>query len=105
MGGRVIKIKRTLCIKTLKNICEMAQLSHEQHVFVVEMCFRINIYKKVREASTTPLESLQIPLQRVCNEFDNLRQNPGMIRRSVRAMQRRVYLCTEKEGRHVEGRA
>ena len=54
---------------------------------------------------TTPPESLQILRQRVCDEFDNLRQNPGMIRRAVCAMQRRVYLCTEKEGRRVEGRA
>ena len=51
---------------------------------------------------TTPPESLQILRQRVCDEFDNLRQNPGMIRRAMRAMQRRVYLCTEKEGRHVK---
>ena len=104
MGGRVIKIKRT-CIKTLKNIFETAQLSNEQHVFVVETYFRTNSYKKVREASTTPPESLQIPRQRVCDEFDNLRQNPEMSRRSMRAMQRRVYLCTEKEDRRVEGRA
>ena len=62
----------------------MAQLSNEQRVFVVETYFRTNSYKKVREASTTPPESLQIPRQRVCDEFDNLRQNPGMIRRSMR---------------------
>ena len=105
MRGRLIKIKRTLCIKTLKNSFEMAQLSNEQRVFVVETYFRRTSYKKVKGASTTPPESLQILRQRVCDEFDNLRQNPGMIRRSVRAMQRRVYLCTEKEGRRVERRA
>ena len=101
----MIKNKRTLCIKTLKNIFEMAQLSNEQRVFVVETYFRTNSYKKVREASTTQPESLQIQCQHVCNEFDNLRQNPGMIRRSMRAMQIRIYLCTEKGGRRVEGRA
>ena len=101
MGGNAIKIKRTL----YKNIFATAQLSNEQRVFVVETYFRTNSYRKVREASTTPPESLQIPRQRVCDEFDNLRQNPGMIRRAMRAMQRRVYLCTEKEGRHVEARA
>ena len=53
---------------------------------------------------TTPPESLQILRQRVCDEFDNLRQNSGMTRRAVCAMQRRVYLCTEKEGGNVEGR-
>ena len=45
-GGGVIKIKRTLCIKSLKNIFEMAQLSSEQLVFVVETYFRTNSYKK-----------------------------------------------------------
>ena len=44
MGGRLIKIKRTLCIKILKNIFEMAQLSNEQRVFVVETYFRTNSY-------------------------------------------------------------
>ena len=97
MGGRVIKTKRTL----------MAQLSNGQRVFVVEMYFRTNSYTKVKEAFSDKFlrESLQIRRQRVCDEFDNLRQNPGMIRRAVRAIQRRVYLYTEKEGRHVEGRA
>ena len=80
----------------------MAQLSNEQRVFVVETYFRTNSDKKVREASTTPPESLQIPRQRVCDEFDNLRQNPGMIRRSMRTMQRRINLCTEKEDKRVE---
>ena len=50
MGGHVIMIKKTLCIKTLKNIFEMAQLSDEQRVFVVETYFRTNSYKKVKEA-------------------------------------------------------
>ena len=45
-------------------------------------------------------DSASAGLQWICD----LRQNPGMIRRAMRAMQRRVYLCTEKEGRHVEGR-
>ena len=38
---------------------------------------------------TTPPESLQILRQRVCDESDNLRQNPGTTRRAVRAMGRR----------------
>ena len=36
---------------------------------------------------TTPPESLQIRRQRVCDELDHFRQNPGTIRRAVRAMQ------------------
>ena len=50
MGGRVIMIKRTLCFKTLTNIFEMAQLSNEPRVFVVETYFRTNGNKKVKEA-------------------------------------------------------
>ena len=46
MGGRVIKIKRTLCIKTLKNMSEMAQLSN----VIEETYFRTNSHKKVKEA-------------------------------------------------------
>ena len=67
----------------------MAQLSNEQRVFVVETYFRTNSYKKVKEAFSdkSPVKSLQIRGQRVCDEFDNLRQNPGMIRRAVRTMQ------------------
>ena len=89
MGGRVIKTKRPLCIETLKYIFEMAQLSNEQRVFVVETYFRTNSYKKVKETfpDKFPRESLQIRRPRVCDEFYNLRQNPGMIRRAVRAMQ------------------
>ena len=85
----------------------MSQLSNEQRVFVVETYYRTNSYKKVKEAFSDkfPLESLQILRQRVSDEFGNLRTNPGMIRRAVHAMQCRVYLCTEKEGRHIEGRA
>ena len=85
----------------------MAQLSNEQRVFVVETYFRKKIvFKEVKEAFSDKFlrESLQIRHQRVRDEFDNLRQNPGMIRRAVRAMQC-VYHCSEKEGRHVEGRA
>ena len=74
----------------------MAQLSNEQRVFVVETYFRTNSYKKVREASPTPPESLQIPRRRVCDEFDNLRQNPGMIRRSMRA-NAKTYLSLHRE--------
>ena len=76
MGGRV-KIKRTLCIKTLKNIFEIAQLSNEQLVFVVETYFRTNSYKKVKEAFSDkfPRESLQIRRQRVCDEFETKSRN------------------------------
>ena len=37
-------------IEKLKNIFEMAQLSNEQRVFVVETYFRTNSYRKVKEA-------------------------------------------------------
>ena len=75
--------------QNIENIFQMAQLSNEQRVFVVETYFRTNSYKKVKEAFSDkfPRESLQIRRQRVCDEFYNLRQNPRMIRRSMRAMQ------------------
>ena len=61
MGGRVIKIKRTLCIKTLKNIFEMVQLSNEPRVFVVETYFRTNSYKKVKEAFSDKFPEKAVP--------------------------------------------
>ena len=35
-------------------------------------------------------------------EFENLRQNSGVIRNAVRSMEKRTRICIEKYGKHVE---
>ena len=52
----------------------------------------------------SPPDSLDDLRQRITNEFTNLRQKPHIIQSAMRSMARRVYLCIENEGRHVEGR-
>ena len=51
----------------------------------------------------SPPDSLDDLRQRIRTSFTNLRQKPYLIQRAMRSIERRVYLCTENEGRHVEG--
>ena len=53
----------------------MAQLSNEQHVFVVEACLQTVTRKEKKRSKVfaTPPESLQILRQHVCDEFDNVK--------------------------------
>ena len=52
---------------------------------------------------TTLPECLQILRYRVCDELDNLRQNLGMVRGAVRAMQRRSIFVLRKKVGTLEG--
>ena len=52
----------------------------------------------------SPPDSVDDLRHRIQNEFENLRQKPHIIKRAMHSMARRVYLCTENDGRHVEGR-
>ena len=40
---------------------------------------------------------------RIRHEADELRRDPELVRRAVRDMVRRVNLCIDKNGGHVEG--
>ena len=51
----------------------------------------------------TPPENVNALRQRIVEQFDDLRQQPELIVRSVRAMQARAELCIERNGGHVEG--
>ena len=52
---------------------------------------------------TTPPASIEDMRDRIVNELANLREDPEMIKRVSRDMQRRAELCIERGGRHVEG--
>ena len=52
---------------------------------------------------TTPPASIEDMRDRIVNELANLREDPEMIKRVFRDMQRRAELCIERGGRHVEG--
>ena len=52
---------------------------------------------------TTPPENIDVLRQRIIEEFNDLRQQPEMIRNVMRGMQRRTILCVEPNGGHVEG--
>jgi hypothetical protein len=52
---------------------------------------------------TTPPENIDVLRQRIIEEFNDLRQQPEMIRNVMRGMQRRTILCVERNGGHVEG--
>ena len=86
----------------------MAQLNNNQRVFVVERFFRTNSFKQVRDEFSLRFPGRRPPskstIQRNVETFTNLRQKPHIIQSAMRSMARRVYLCIENEGRHVEGR-
>ena len=46
--------------------------------------------------------SIEDMRDRIVNELANLREDPEMIKRVSRDMQRRAELCIERGGRHVE---
>jgi hypothetical protein len=52
---------------------------------------------------TTPPENIDVLRQRIIEEFNDLRQQPEMIRNVMRGMQRRTILFVERNGGHVEG--
>ena len=52
---------------------------------------------------TTPPENIDVPRQRIIEEFNALRQQPEMIRHVMRGMHRRTIRCVERNGGHVEG--
>ena len=52
---------------------------------------------------TTPLASIEDTRDQIVNELANLREDPEMIKRVFRDMQRCAELCIERGGRHVEG--
>ena len=49
---------------------------------------------------TTPPASIGEMRDRIVNELANLREDPEMIKRIFRDMQRRAELCIERGGRH-----
>ena len=51
---------------------------------------------------TTPLASIEDMRDRIVNEIANLREDPEMIKRVFRDMQRRAEFCIERGGRHVK---
>ena len=91
----------------------MEQLSNNQRVFVVETFFRTNSFKRVREEFSLRFPDRRAPskstIQRNVEKYrthaTSLNRNKGnyLIQRAMRSMARRVYLCSENEGRHVEG--
>ena len=54
------------------------------------------------QAFVTPPRDIQNLRNRLQIEFENLRQNPGVIRNTVRSMEKRTRICIEKHGRHVD---
>ena len=42
-------------------------------------------------------------IERIRHEADELRRDPDLVRRAVRDMVRRVNVCLDRNGRHVEG--
>ena len=50
----------------------------------------------------TPPSDMQHQRNQIQPKFENLRQNPGVIRNAVRSMEKRTRTCIEKYGRHVE---
>ena len=91
-----------------KPIFIMEHFNNNQRVFLVETYFRTNSFKRVREEFLVRFPGRRAPskstIQRIRIEFRNLRRKPYPIKRAMRSMARRVYLCSENEGRHVEGR-
>ena len=52
---------------------------------------------------TTPPASIEDMRDQIVIELADLREDPEMIKRMFRDMQRRAELCIERGGRHVEG--
>ena len=53
---------------------------------------------------TSPPASIDELKDRITTAFDELRLNQVFLRRAARDMIRRVNLCTERDGGHVEGK-
>ena len=52
---------------------------------------------------STPTQDIDVLCQRITDTFNELRQQPDFVRRAVRTMLRRAEICTDRNGRHVEG--
>ena len=52
---------------------------------------------------STPPENTGELRERILNEANLLKANRPMIRRVIAGMRRRLQLCVERKGRHVEG--
>ena len=51
----------------------------------------------------SPPPSLEALRQRIEQEFNALKEDPGMVRRAMADMRRRANTCVQRNGRHVEG--
>ena len=52
---------------------------------------------------TSPPATIDDLIQRIEREVETLKRNPRLVRRAVHDMIRRVNLCVESDGRHIEG--
>ena len=54
---------------------------------------------------TSPPATIAILRQRIEEEFERLRANPEIVHRAVRSTEKRIAVCIDRGGRHVEGNA